>query len=116
MLSNDTRAKKPPPKNRYVIEIKEALSRERSANMPIDMHVLGKQWMWKAEHPGGQREINALHVPVGGVVRLTMQSADVIHSCYVPAFRIKHDVVPGLTRGSGIFVPGPLSWSRPGVA
>ena len=51
--------------------------------------------MWKIEHPGGQREIDALHVPVGKTVRLVMASQDVIHSFFVPAFRIKHDVVPG---------------------
>jgi cytochrome c oxidase subunit II len=61
--------------------------------MPI--YVVGKQWMWKLEHPEGAREINTLHVPVGKDVRLTMISQDVIHSFYVPAFRIKQDVLPG---------------------
>ena len=51
--------------------------------------------MWKIEHPGGQREIDALHVPVGKTVRLVLASQDVIHSFFIPAFRIKHDVVPG---------------------
>jgi cytochrome c oxidase subunit 2 len=51
--------------------------------------------MWKVEHPGGQREIDALHVPVDKTIRLVMASEDVIHSFYIPAFRIKHDVVPG---------------------
>ncbi len=51
--------------------------------------------MWKVQHPGGQREINALHVPVNQPVRLVMASQDVIHSFFIPAFRIKHDVVPG---------------------
>ncbi|MBU6462583.1 MAG: cytochrome c oxidase subunit II [Bradyrhizobium sp.] len=60
-----------------------------------EVYVVGKQWMWKVEHPGGQREIDALHVPVNKVVRLVMASEDVIHSFFVPAFRIKHDVVPG---------------------
>ena len=60
-----------------------------------EVYVVGKQWMWKVEHSGGQREINALHVPVDKVVRLVMASEDVIHSFFVPAFRIKHDVVPG---------------------
>jgi len=59
------------------------------------VYVIAKQWMWKIEHPGGQREINALHVPLGEAVRLTMTSQDVIHSFYVPAFRIKQDVLPG---------------------
>lgn len=55
----------------------------------------GKQWMWKLQHPTGQREINRLHVPVGQRIVLTMTSEDVIHSFYVPAFRVKSDVVPG---------------------
>jgi cytochrome c oxidase subunit 2 len=51
--------------------------------------------MWKAEHPGGQREIDALHVPVDKTIRVVMASEDVIHSFFVPAFRVKRDVVPG---------------------
>ncbi|WNO52721.1 cytochrome c oxidase subunit II [Stakelama saccharophila] len=61
----------------------------------MEVHVVAKQWMWKIEHPNGQREINALHVPVGVPVRLVMTSQDVIHSFFVPAFRIKQDVLPG---------------------
>ncbi len=61
----------------------------------MDIYVTAKQWMWKLQHPQGQREINALHVPVGRPVRLTMTSEDVIHSFYVPAFRMKRDVLPG---------------------
>jgi len=61
----------------------------------LDIHVVGKQWMWKVQHPTGQREINELHVPVGRNVKLTLASQDVIHSFFVPAFRIKQDVVPG---------------------
>ncbi len=61
----------------------------------MTVYVVGKQWMWKLQHPTGQREINTLHVPVGEPVRLTMISEDVIHSFYVPAFRIKQDVLPG---------------------
>ncbi len=60
-----------------------------------EVYVVGKQWMWKAEHPGGQREIDALHVPVDKTIRLVMASEDVIHGFFVPAFRIKRDVVPG---------------------
>ena len=66
--------------------------------MPDDaseIYVLGRQWMWELRHPEGKREINELHVPVGRPVRLTMTSQDVIHSFYIPAFRIKQDVVPG---------------------
>jgi cytochrome c oxidase subunit 2 len=57
--------------------------------------IVGKQWMWKAQHPGGQREINELHVSVNQDVRLVMASQDVIHSFFIPALRIKQDVVPG---------------------
>jgi len=56
--------------------------------------VVGKQWMWKVQHPDGQREINELHVPVGRPVKLLMTSEDVIHSFGVPAFRFKTDVLP----------------------
>jgi cytochrome c oxidase subunit II len=61
----------------------------------LDIYAVGKQWMWKFQHLEGQREVNELHVPVGRAVRLTMTSEDVIHSFYVPEFRIKADVVPG---------------------
>jgi cytochrome c oxidase subunit 2 len=61
----------------------------------LDIYVTGKQWMWKVQYPGGQREINELHVPVGRAVRVILASEDVIHSFYLPAFRLKHDVVPG---------------------
>jgi cytochrome c oxidase subunit 2 len=57
--------------------------------------VVGKQWMWKAEHPEGQREINELHLPVGRPVQLRMTSEDVIHDFGLPDFRLKHDVLPG---------------------
>ena len=60
-----------------------------------EIFVVGKQWMWKLQHPEGQREINELHVAVGRPVKLTMISQDVIHSFYIPAFRIKMDVLPG---------------------
>ena len=61
----------------------------------MEIHVVAKQWMWKLQHPEGQREINELHVPVNTPIRLMMASQDVIHSFYVPAFRLKRDVVPG---------------------
>jgi cytochrome c oxidase subunit 2 len=59
------------------------------------VYVVAKQWMWKLEHVEGQREINELHVPVGRDIEMIMTSQDVIHSFYVPAFRIKQDVLPG---------------------
>ncbi|MFN0158560.1 MAG: cytochrome c oxidase subunit II [Bacteroidota bacterium] len=61
----------------------------------MEIYVVGKQWMWKVQHPEGNREINELHVPIGKPVRLIMTSQDVIHSFYIPAFRIKQDVLPG---------------------
>jgi cytochrome c oxidase subunit 2 len=61
----------------------------------LNVYVVARQWMRKAEHPDGQSEIDELHVPVGQPVRLTMISQDVIHSFFVPAFRMKMDVLPG---------------------
>ncbi|MGC2161275.1 MAG: cytochrome c oxidase subunit II [Silvibacterium sp.] len=61
----------------------------------MNIYVVGKQWMWKAEHQGGQHEIDALHVPIGTPVQLTMISQDVFHSFSIPAFRIKREVIPG---------------------
>src|SRR5262249_52484892 len=59
-----------------------------------DIYVVGRQWMWKVQHPNGRREINELHVPVGRAVKLTVASQDVVHSFYIPAFRIKQDAIP----------------------
>ena len=67
----------------------------RTPTDAMDIYVVGKQWMWKIQHPQGKREINELHIPVGEPVRLTMTSEDVIHSFFIPAFRVKRDVVPG---------------------
>ena len=61
----------------------------------LDIYVVGKQWMWKAQQPNGLKEINELHVPVGRDIRLILASEDVIHDFFVPAFRVKMDVVPG---------------------
>lgn len=61
----------------------------------LEIYVVAKQWMWYVQHPEGPREINELHVPIGRPVKLIMTSQDVIHSFYVPAFRIKMDVLPG---------------------
>jgi len=61
----------------------------------LEVYVVGKQWMWKFQHATGQREINELHVPVGRKVKLIMATEDVIHDVFIPAFRIKADVVPG---------------------
>jgi cytochrome c oxidase subunit 2 len=61
----------------------------------MNIYIVGKQWMWKAEHPGGQHEINNLHVPAGRPVQLTMISQDVFHSFSIPDFRVKREVIPG---------------------
>ena len=61
----------------------------------MNVYIIGKQWMWKAEHPGGQHEINALHIPTGRPVQLTMISQDVFHSFSIPDFRVKREVIPG---------------------
>ncbi len=61
----------------------------------MEIFVTGKQWMWKIQYPDGSKEIDELHVPVGQPVKLTMASEDVIHSFSIPAFRVRHDVVPG---------------------
>ena len=61
----------------------------------MNIYVVGKQWMWKAEHPGGQHEIDALHVPTGRPIQLTIISQDVFHSFSIPAFRVKREAIPG---------------------
>jgi cytochrome c oxidase subunit 2 len=68
---------------------------ERPPPDAMEINVVGKQWMWKMEHPEGNREIDELHVPLGRNIKLTLASQDVIHSFFLPAFRIKQDVVPG---------------------
>lgn len=68
---------------------------ERPPGNVLKMYAVGQQWMWKLQHPEGQREINELHIPVGRPVELSMISQDVIHSFFVPAFRTKQDVLPG---------------------
>jgi cytochrome c oxidase subunit 2 len=61
----------------------------------LDVYAVGKQWMWKFQHREGQREINALHVPINTPVRVIITSEDVLHSLYFPAFRVKMDAIPG---------------------
>ena len=72
---------------------------ERRPANAIEVQVVGKQWMWKLQHAEGRREINELHIPVNRTIALTMTSQDVIHSFFVPAFRVKQDVVPGKYTG-----------------
>ena len=68
---------------------------KRPPDNATEVFVVGKQWMWKIQHMEGVREINELHVPLGRPIKLTMTSEDVIHSFFVPAFRVKQDVLPG---------------------
>ena len=81
--------------------------------------MVGKRWMWKLQHMTGQREINELHVPVGVPVKLTLTSEDVIHSFFVPAFRVKKDAVPGALHDHlvpGDASPGATTCSAPSTA
>ena len=71
----------------------------RAPEDALPVYVVAKQWMWKLQHRNGKREINELHVPLGQPVRLVMSSQDAIHSFYVPAFRLKQDVLPGRFTG-----------------
>jgi cytochrome c oxidase subunit 2 len=71
------------------------LFEERSPAAALAIDVVGRQWMWDIRHANGRREFNTLHVPLGEDVRLALTSEDVIHSFFVPAFRLKQDVVPG---------------------
>ncbi len=66
----------------------------RAPKNSTEVFVIGKQWMWQIEHTNGKREINSLHIPVGQPIKLTMTSQDVIHDFFVPAFRVKKDVLP----------------------
>src|SRR5947207_11307693 len=73
---------------------------ERPPRDALQILVVGKQWMWKLQHAEGKQEIDELHIPLGRTVALTMTSQDVIHSFFVPAFRVKQDVVPGKYTGA----------------
>jgi len=77
----------------WAAQIFFAMSRPPAETMNI--YAVGKQWMWKFQHLDGQREINELHVPVGRPVKMIMTSEDVIHDLFMPAFRVKADVIPG---------------------
>ncbi|PEQ13647.1 cytochrome c oxidase subunit II [Novosphingobium sp. PC22D] len=78
----------------FVWSTKMFLDQRSPPENALTLTVVAKQWMWKFQHPEGAREIDELHVPAGRPVRLTMTSQDVIHSLYVPALRIKQDVLP----------------------
>ena len=91
----------------------------RPPDETLNIYVVGKQWMWKFQHLDGQREINELHVPVGRPVKLIMTSEDVIHDVFVPAFRVKADVLPGRYTHhlvSSRRSPGAITCSAPSTA
>jgi cytochrome c oxidase subunit 2 len=67
----------------------------RPPDEAMQLYAVGKQWMWKFQHPEGQREINELHIPAGRAIKITISSEDVLHSLYFPAFRTKMDAIPG---------------------
>jgi cytochrome c oxidase subunit II len=71
------------------------IANSRVPDQAMEINVVGRQWMWKIQHPNGKSEINELHVPLGQAVKLRLASQDVIHSFYIPAFRVKQDVLPG---------------------
>jgi cytochrome c oxidase subunit 2 len=71
------------------------LANKRMPAGATEITLVGKQWMWKLQHPEGRWEMNELHVPIGRPITLTMTSEDVIHSFFVPEFRLHQDVVPG---------------------
>jgi cytochrome c oxidase subunit 2 len=79
----------------FVITAEVYVRNSRPPAASDEVFVIGKQWMWHLQHTEGPREINELHVPVGVPIKLTMTSQDVIHDFYIPAFRVKKDVVPG---------------------
>ncbi|HYX31380.1 MAG TPA: cytochrome c oxidase subunit II [Pyrinomonadaceae bacterium] len=79
----------------FVWGAKVYFAQYRPAQNALEVYVVGKQWMWKFQHATGQREINELHVPLGQRVKLIMTTEDVIHDVFIPAFRVKLDVVPG---------------------
>ena len=79
----------------FVWGAKVFIDLERPPKNAVEYLAFGKQWMWKYQHPNGLREINNLTVPVDTAIKMTMTSEDVIHSFFVPAFRVKQDVLPG---------------------
>ena len=60
-----------------------------------DIHAVSRQWLFEFRYPDGRKSINELRVPAGSPVKLILSSDDVIHSFYIPAYRLKQDMVPG---------------------
>ena len=71
------------------------LHQMRPPSGAMEIQCVARQWMWKFQHPEGAAEINDLHVPIGQPIKVKLISEDVIHSLYIPAFRVKQDVLPG---------------------
>jgi cytochrome c oxidase subunit 2 len=67
----------------------------RAPDQTLEIYSTGKRWMWRFQHIDGQSEINELHVPLGRPVKVIFTSEDVLHSLYIPAFRVKADAIPG---------------------
>jgi cytochrome c oxidase subunit II len=61
----------------------------------LEIHVIGKQWAWEAQYKSGVKTGNLIVAPINTDVKLIMTSNDVLHSFFVPSFRIKQDVIPG---------------------
>lgn len=62
----------------------------------LEVHIFGHQWAWDISYKSGKNTTNDFYVPVNTPVKLIMTSRDVLHSFYIPAMRIKQDVVPGM--------------------
>lgn len=79
----------------FFIGFRQYVKMESPPDDAMEVYVMGKKWMWKFAYPDGPNAIGVLRVPVGRPVKLLMTSRDVIHSFFIPAFRIKKDVLPG---------------------
>ena len=81
----------------WVLGFRQFVRMQTPPKNAMDVYVVGKKWMWSFAYPDGTGTLGDLYVPVGRPVRLVMTSRDVIHSFFVPDFRIKQDVLPGRT-------------------
>ena len=79
----------------WIVGVRQYMGLQKPPDDAMEVYVVGKQWMWKFTHASGRATETRLYVPAGTPVKLVMTSRDVIHSFYVPAFRVKHDAVPG---------------------
>ena len=79
----------------WVVGFRQYLTIEHPPDDARTVFVTARQWMWKFSYADGRSAEDVLVVPRGADIKLAMTSRDVIHAFYVPAFRIKQDVVPG---------------------